>query len=313
MNPAGILYDPIFQKHNLGPGHPESPERLEAILRAFDDLKDDSRFIWESPIAASPEDISRVHSPEYVDWIRKNCEAGGGVYPALEGNLVPETWPAALKSAGAVIQACEQVWEKEWGGAFCLVRPPGHHAVRSSAMGFCVFNNVAVGAQWLVHEKKANSVLIVDFDVHHGNGTQDAFYDNGKVNYFSSHQWPHYPGTGLDHECGVGEGEGTTLNFPMKAGWGDEKILEGFEQKLVPWAKECEPEMLLISAGFDAHIDDPLSSLKITTDGYRQMAGILRRIADEHCERRWVITLEGGYDLKALGECARAFLEGVVG
>jgi acetoin utilization deacetylase AcuC-like enzyme len=312
VNPVAILYDPIFQQHNLGPGHPECPERLAAILRAFDDLKNDDRFVWESPIEASPEDVARVHSPEYVDWIRKNCEAGGGIYPALEGNLVPETWLAALKAAGAVIQACDKVWEKEWGGAFCLVRPPGHHALRNSSMGFCVFNNIAVGAQWLVDEKQASSVLIVDFDVHHGNGTQDAFYDNGRINYFSSHQWPHYPGTGLDYERGEGDGEGATLNFPMRAGWGDDKILEAFEQKLIPWVEERKPQILLISAGFDAHIDDPLSSLGITTGGYRQMAQILRRIADDHCEGRWVITLEGGYDLKALAASARTFLEGMM-
>ncbi|MBU0518465.1 histone deacetylase [bacterium] len=281
-------------------------------MNAFEDLRQDERFIWESPQEASPELIARVHTPDYVDWIRKNCAAGGGVYPALEGNLVPETWEASLKAAGAVIQSCEKVWDGEWGGAFCLVRPPGHHAVPSSAMGFCVFNNVAVAAQRLVDVKNAGSVLIVDFDVHHGNGTQDMFYADPEVAYFSTHQWPHYPGSGAENETGVGAGAGFTLNAPLKAGAGDKQIIAAFKEQLVPWANELKPEFLLISAGFDAHEDDPLSALKVTTDGYGKLAKILKGIADEHCQGRWVITLEGGYDLKALSESARKFLSGMM-
>ncbi len=308
MKPVAILFDPIFLKHDLGPGHPENPERLKSIIEALEDLKGDSRFVWESPEEASPEDVSRVHAPEYVDWIRQNCETGGGMYPALEGMLVPETYPAALKSVGAVIQVCRHVWDGEWAGGFALVRPPGHHAVRSSAMGFCVFNNIAIGAQWLKEERKVGSILIVDFDVHHGNGTQDAFYDDSNIAYFSTHQFPHYPGSGSDHERGRGEGEGATLNVPLQSGSGDAEMLEAFNNKLIPWAAERKPDMLLISAGFDAHIDDPLSGLRVTTEGYRRMASVLKRIADEHCGGRWVATLEGGYNLQALGESVKTFL-----
>ncbi|TKJ37558.1 histone deacetylase [candidate division LCP-89 bacterium B3_LCP] len=313
MKPVAILYDDIFLKHDLGPGHPECPARLQAITESLNDLRQDERYIWVDPPEASPDDIARVHSPQYVDWIRQNCEAGGSVYPALEGNLVPETYPAALKAAGAVIQACDKVWDGEWGGAFALVRPPGHHAVKSSAMGFCVFNNIAVAAQWLVDKKKAASVLIVDFDVHHGNGTQDAFYSDGKVAYFSTHQWPHYPGTGSKREDGEGNGIGANLNVPLRAGDGDDEILSAFNDRLKPWTEERKPEFLLISAGFDAHEDDPLSEIRVTTDGYRQMANVLKEIADDHCMGRWVITLEGGYNMKALGDSSRAFLEGIVG
>lgn len=309
MKPVAILFDPIFLKHNLGPGHPECPDRLRAVLEALESFKQDDRFIWADPEEASADDIARVHSREYVDWIRQNCEAGGGIYPSLEGHLVPETYPAALKAAGAVIQACRNVWDRAWGGGVALIRPPGHHAVKSSAMGFCVFNNVAIGAQWLLDNTDAKSILIIDFDVHHGNGTQDAFYDDPRVAYFSAHQWPHYPGSGSEQELGVDEGEGATLNVPLRSGSGDEEMLAALNDKLVPWAQERKPEMLLISAGFDAHVDDPLSGLKVTTEGYRQIPSILKSIADEHCDGRWVMTLEGGYDLNALGESVRVFID----
>ncbi len=313
MKPVAILFDPIFLQHDLGAGHPECPDRLMSVMNALEALREDPRFIWVDPPEALPEQITRVHTPEYVDWIREKCEAGGGVYPALEGNLVAESYPAALKAAGAMIEGCDRVWGGEWGGAFAVVRPPGHHAGKSSAMGFCIFNNVAIGAQWLVDERKANSVLLVDFDVHHGNGTQDAFYSDEKICYFSTHQWPHYPGTGSEYERGDQAGQGTTLNVPLKAGVGDDEILAAFENKLVPWTEERKPEILLISAGFDAHRDDPLSNLQVSTEGYRQMAKILKQIADDHCEGRWVITLEGGYNLQMLGKSARVFLEGMTG
>lgn len=313
MKPIAILYDPIFLKHDLGPGHPENPERLKAILKALEDLKENPRFIRESAEEAAPEDIARIHASEYVEWIRQKCESGGGMYPALEGMLVPETYPAALKSAGAVIKICRQVWDGEWEGGFALVRPPGHHAVRSSAMGFCVFNNIAIGAQWLKEERNVKSVLIVDFDVHHGNGTQEAFYNDPEVAYFSVHQFPHYPGTGSETERGEGSGEGATLNVPLKSRYGDAEMLAVFNDVLVPWAAQKKPEILLISAGFDAHVDDPLSSLRVTIEGYHQIALILKGIAEEHCDNRWVATLEGGYDLQALSESVKAFLVGMAG
>ncbi len=313
MKPIALLYHPIFLEHDLGEAHPESPERLRSIIEALEDYRDDQRFLCADPPAAKVEDLTRIHAPEYVNWVRERCAAGGEFYPALEGTLVPATYPAALQAAGAVIEGCGKVWEGEWAGAFALVRPPGHHALRASAMGFCVFNNIAIGAAWLLEVKQTKSILIVDFDVHHGNGTQDAFYGNPRVNYFSTHQYPHYPGTGADFERGQDEGEGATLNVPLASGSGDREILAAFTDKLVPWADERKPEILLISAGFDAHEHDPLSGLKVTFEGYRQMAQVLKSIAEKHCSGRWLAVLEGGYHLPALGKSVRVFLEEMAG
>lgn len=312
MKPIALLYHPIFLEHNLGAGHVENADRLRSVLTALEFTQDDPRFVWVEPPSAKPEDITSIHAPEYVDWIRRNCEAGGTMYPALEGNLVPETYPAAIKAAGAVIEACGRVWDGEWSGAFALVRPPGHHAVRTSAMGFCVFNNVAIGVAWLLEKREAKSILIVDFDVHHGNGTQDAFYTDGRVAYFSVHQFPHYPGSGASFERGEAEGEGATLNVPLRSGDGDKEMLAAFREKLLPWADDRKPEILLVSAGFDAHEDDPLSGLEVTTEGYRRMAETLKEISRKHCGGRWVATLEGGYNLRSLSEGVKTFIEVMV-
>ena len=313
MKPVSLLFHDKFLKHDLGAGHVENPERLRSILKYLDGFKDNPRFHWVTPEEATREDINRVHSLEYIDRVRDKCAAGGMLYPALEGYLVPESYSAALLAAGAVIQACQSVWDGEQSGAFALVRPPGHHAVKSSAMGFCLFNNIAIGAERLLHDRCAETILIVDFDVHHGNGTQDHFYADGRVAYCSSHQVPHYPGTGVSFERGEGDGKGATLNLPMRVNSNEEDILAAYIEKLLPWVEERKPEILLISAGFDGHILDPLSSRRVTTEGYRRIAAFLKGIANQYCGGRWAATLEGGYNLNALGESVAAFVDEMAG
>jgi acetoin utilization deacetylase AcuC-like enzyme len=308
MKPIGLLYHPIFLEHDLGEGHAESPDRLRAILEAMEQFRLDPRFVWVEPPEASVEDIARVHDAKYVSWVEESCRAGGLFYPVLEGMLAPASYSAALKAAGAVIEGCRRVWDREWAGAFALIRPPGHHAVRSSAMGFCIFNNVAIAAAHLLDSRNVRSILIVDFDVHHGNGTQDLFYNNGQVCYFSVHQFPHYPGSGARFERGEDEGEGATLNVPLASGSGDAEFLAAFRELLIPWADEKKPEILLISAGFDAHQNDPLSGLRVTEDGFCRAAALLKGLAIKHCGGRWVAALEGGYHLEALGNSVKAFL-----
>jgi len=311
MKPVGLLYHPIFLEHNLGEGHPEAPGRLHAILEALEIFRNDSRFLWLEPSDAKVEDIARIHDAQYAKWVEDSCKAGGLFYPALEGMLAPASYTAALKAAGAVIEGCRRVWAGELAGAFALVRPPGHHAVRSSAMGFCIFNNIAIAAAHLLEIESVKSILIVDFDVHHGNGTQDLFYGNGQVCYFSVHQYPHYPGSGAIFERGKEEGEGATLNAPLASGSGDAEFLSAFRDLLIPWADEKRPEILLISAGFDAHRNDPLSGLRVSEEGYLQVGALLKDLAAKHCQGRWVATLEGGYHLEALGKSVKAFLAGM--
>jgi acetoin utilization deacetylase AcuC-like enzyme len=296
---TGFFYHSDFLLHDAGPGHPETKERLTAVVEKLKKEKMFERLSRSGFKAASLEALSRVHDIDYLNFLAKTETKD---FFALDPDTTGcrQSWPAAKLAAGAVIKAVEEVREGNLKNAFCAVRPPGHHAERDKAMGFCLVNNVAVAAAHLIEEFNYNRILIVDWDAHHGNGTQHIFYADPKVFYYSSHQYPFYPGTGAAFETGEGEGKGTTLNVPLAAGSGDGEFLAAIKEKLLPAAKNYRPEFIIISAGFDAHAADPLAGLEVTDDGFVKAAQLVRKLAEEECGGKLVSVLEGGYDLDAL-------------
>ncbi|GAB4406867.1 MAG: histone deacetylase [Thermodesulfovibrionales bacterium] len=296
---VGFLYDDIFLLHETPRGHPECKERLIAIVNALKGSPLWNRLVHIKPRMATFKDIEMVHHPEYVERIR-------GFH---QGYIDPDTFisskslDAALFAAGAVMEAIDRCKRGEIERAFCAVRPPGHHAEADRAMGFCIFNNVAVGARY-AQKIGYERVFIVDFDVHHGNGTQHIFEDDRTVFYFSTHQYPHYPGTGRDSERGRGEGEGFTYNMPMMAGSGDREHLSAYNDILPELLRGFEPDIIIVSAGYDIHVNDPLSSIRVSTEGIR---GIVRGILSSGLPA--VFALEGGYNLQALGESVVVTIE----
>src|SRR5215470_12666996 len=285
--------------HDPGRGHPESPARLKAVLSA---LEAPAFAGLERRIAplAEIEQIARVHARPYVDRVLQAIPSSGYVGFDPDTIASPGSGEAALRAAGAVTAAVDAVVAGEARNAFCAVRPPGHHAEAGRAMGFCLFNNVAIAARYAQNRYGLQRILIVDWDVHHGNGTQHSFEDDPSVLFFSTHQFPHYPGTGRGTERGTGAGEGFTINVPMKAGGGDEDYQAVFHKPLVPAADTYKPDFVMISAGFDAHKDDPLASMELTDAGYAELTAIVAGIAKRYAHARILSTLEGGYNLTAL-------------
>jgi acetoin utilization deacetylase AcuC-like enzyme len=264
------------------------------------------------PRPALLEELEMIHTTEYISYVKSKAEKGGG-WLDPDTVMSPKSYEAALYAAGGFMVAVEAVMRGEVDNAFALVRPPGHHAIHDRAKGFCIFNNMAIAAKFALSKFSLNRILIADFDVHHGNGTQDAFYADPKVLYFSTHQYPFYPGTGWMNETGTGEGEGTTVNFPMAAGWGDEEYLRAFNEVLVPVARRFQPQLILVSAGFDAHWTDPLAMMRVTITCFAQMAMILKELAAELCQGHLVFTLEGGYNLQAVASSIKAIFDVLLG
>lgn len=308
---VGFFFDPSFLAHDTGAGHPERAARLEAICAHLKRTGCWEALAHRSPSPASRETLELVHPPSYIALIERACREGP---TALDPDTVasPGSWEAALRAVGAVTQAIDEMLGGALDSAFCAVRPPGHHALADRAMGFCLFNNVAIGARHAQRRHGLSRILIVDWDVHHGNGTQAIFYDDPSVLYFSTHQFPFYPGTGARGETGRGAGAGFTLNMPLPAGAGDADLLRAFEGVLAPKAAECPPELVLISAGFDAHRDESLAQLALTETGYAQLTRIVRRIAESTARGQIVSVLEGGYDLRALGASVEAHLRALL-
>jgi acetoin utilization deacetylase AcuC-like enzyme len=302
MSRTGLVYHPDYLLHDTGPGHFERAARLEAIMDGLHRSPLYPDLIPIEPRPAPLEAIERVHSPEYVRHVREVCEGGYDYLDSPDTPVSRRSYHAALLAAGGVLAAADAVMSGRIDNAFCAVRPPGHHAERSQGMGFCLFNNVAVAARHLQAVHGLSRILVVDWDVHHGNATQHTFEDDADVFYFSVHQWPLYPGTGARSERGAGHARGATLNAPMGPGSGDEEYLRIIRNELMPAADEFAPEFVLISAGFDAHQDDPLSATRVTSRGYGRMTRCILEIAARSCRGRSVSMLEGGYHLPALVE-----------
>jgi acetoin utilization deacetylase AcuC-like enzyme/formylglycine-generating enzyme required for sulfatase activity len=305
---TGFIYDDIYLEHKTTPGHPERPERLVEIIKR---LKADglyAQLLELRPAPASLDWIQAVHSPEYIDRARKSCESGAGYLDSADVPISRRSYDAAVMAAGGVLTAVDAVMKKEVTNAFCAVRPPGHHAMENRAMGFCIFNNVAIGTKYVQKKYGLSNVLIVDWDVHHGNGTQAAFYDDPTVLYFSVHQYPFYPGTGSEAEKGEGKGLNYTINVPLPAGSGDDVYVKAFEEKLRPAALAFGPDFVFISAGFDAHENDLLGGMKVTADGFAELTRIVKAIAQRCCNGRLVSVLEGGYHLGGLAASVEAHI-----
>jgi acetoin utilization deacetylase AcuC-like enzyme len=304
---VAIYDDPIFREHDSGDGHPERPQRVDAVRRGIVEAGLTERLSWPAVRPATDAELLRVHTGKHV----RSVAATDGRTVAFDPDTQagPRTYQAALHAAGAVVDAVTAVLDGRIDRAFCLSRPPGHHAESERVMGFCYFNNVAVAALAALARGVAR-VLIVDFDVHHGNGTQEIFYPSRSVLYVSSHQFPFYPGTGMQLEQGAGPGRGYTANLPMPAGSGDADYLRVYRDIVLPLARAFDPELVIVSAGFDAFGGDPLASMRLTADGYGALAGICLEAA---ANGRAVFALEGGYDLDGLASSGAAVTRVLLG
>jgi len=308
---VGLVYDPIYLEHDTGQ-HIENVSRLTEIMKLLEETDLRSKLVSISPRAATVEELAAVHAPGYIAYMERFAQEGGRWLDS-DTFLAPASYEVARYAAGGVIKAVDGVMQGEVESAFALVRPPGHHATRWEAMGFCLFNNIAVAAKYAQANHRLERILIVDFDVHHGNGTQDAFYEDPGVLYFSTHQHPFFPGSGGISEIGVGPGEGYTVNVPLPGWCGDSVFLRVFEEILEPVARRFSPQLVLVSAGYDAHWQDPIGGMQLSVTGFARMVGILKRLAGELCQGRIVLTLEGGYDLSALAASVRATFDVLLG
>jgi len=307
---TGFYTNKIYLEHDTG-NHPENADRLRAVDHHLRHSGLWNKLAVRPGRTAELKEIAMLHSKRYIDSVQEAVELGRGTLGTPDCVISPGTFGAALHAVGAVLDSVCQVAEGKLDNAFCAVRPPGHHAEHDSAMGFCFFNNVAIAAEFLRKNLRYQRILIFDFDVHHGNGTQHLFEETAQVLYASTHQDPRtcYPGTGFAHETGFGLGKGFTLNFPMPPGTSDEKYLEFFHNRIIPQFKEYKPDFILLSAGFDGHIRDPLAMLNLTENCYREITKTMRTLAEKFAAGRIVSLLEGGYDLEALALSVEAHIQ----
>lgn len=310
---TGFLYDDRFLKHDPGEGHPESPDRLRAVMAHLTEVPWFHELERLTARTADPDRVLTTHTPEYLDRARAACEDRARTLDVPDVGISPDSYDVAMLAAGGSIALADAVASGSLRNGFGLLRPPGHHALASSAMGFCLFNNIAITARFLRDKHRMDRIAIVDWDVHHGNGTQDAFYEDPSVLYVSLHQYPFYPGTGAASETGAGRGKGATLNCPMPEESTDFDYQVAFTDQVLPKLEEFNPQAVLISAGFDAHAKDPLGNIRLTSDCFGWMTLRLMEIADKHAGGRVVSLLEGGYDLQALPLCVEKHVAALSG
>jgi acetoin utilization deacetylase AcuC-like enzyme len=308
---VGFIYDPIYLKHDTGE-HPENAKRLLAVMRYLERTGPWQKLVSIKPVAAGVDDITLVHERQYISYIREMAEKGGG-------RLDPDTvmsagsYDAARYAAGGVISAADAVIGGQLDSAFALVRPPGHHATAGRAMGFCLFNNVAIAARHALKEYSLERIAIIDFDVHHGNGTQGAFYSEPNVLYISTHQSHFFPGTGSIEETGGKAARGTNVNIPLPAGCGDGEYTRVFDQVVVPLVRRFKPQLVMVSAGYDGHWADGLAMMQLSITGFARIVRVIKEMADEVCRGHTVFCLEGGYNLTVLSASVRATFEVLLG
>lgn len=304
---TGIVKDWRYAEHNMGAYHPESPERIRVIYEMLEKEKAFSSYTLVDPRFASEEEITRIHTLSYFQKIKESA-GKERVFLDPDTSTSPRSFEVACLAAGGLIKAAEMVMERKIRNGFALVRPPGHHAEASQARGFCIFNNIAIAAQQLIKTYGLKRILIVDWDLHHGNGTQNAFYSRRDVLYFSTHQFPHYPGTGFWNEVGSGDGEGFTVNVPLAPGKVDEDYLYIFQKILSPIAAAYNPEFILVSAGFDIFEGDPLGGMSVSILGFGALTSVLMKLAEKSAQGRFLLTLEGGYNLFGLADGVKSVL-----
>ncbi|MDC3025927.1 histone deacetylase family protein [Candidatus Pelagibacter sp.] len=304
---TGLITSDTYQNHNTGEGHPEKIDRVTAVIENFKKL-DNKNLVWKKPSSFEQSILIKTHTKNYIKQVNLSFPQSGLKF--LDGDTVvsPGSKDATKDAVGSIISAIDGVEKKEFKNAFCCVRPPGHHAEKEKAMGFCIFNNVAVGANYLIEKYKYKKIAIIDFDVHHGNGTQDIFYNDKNVLYISTHQYPYYPGSGSEKENGK---YNNVLNIPLEAGTTGNEYLNAYE-KVFDKIKEFKPEFLLFSAGFDAHIDDPLAQLRLSSEDFYKITKRTLEVSKPFCNGNIVSILEGGYDLRALQESTQRHVDALI-
>jgi acetoin utilization deacetylase AcuC-like enzyme len=312
MMSTGVIWDPVYLEHETDAGHPDHPRRLRRLYDRLQASPGDRRFKTVAPEPASDQEILLVHSPAYLQQVKATAGKGAAALSA-DTLTCDRSYHVAAMAAGGTIKAIRQVLDGSLANALVLARPPGHHAERTRAMGYCIFNNVAIGAMAARSIMGLSRVLVVDWDLHHGNGTQHVFERDPTVFFFSSHQFPFYPGTGHATETGMGPGEGTTMNVPLSRGCGDGEFAAIYQRLLLPTGRAFQPDLILVSAGFDIHTADPLGAMKVSPMGFAGLTRLLLDLAQEVCSGRVVFCLEGGYDADAVADGALAMIDELTG